>query len=234
VSGDYKRDPDPSCEPFEIVPCHTFITEATFGTPKFAWEKNVLHGKNIYNWWEENTQKRLNSILFAYSLGKSQRILSELYPFAKRPVIIHESMIELTECYRREHRLLAPTISLNSILNQSQCTGELILAPPSILKGIGSDRLHPYETAFASGWMQGSNPAYGLNYDRGFVLSDHADWNDLNKTIDQTGANQVFVLHRSNGALIRHLKKRGISAYPITALTPEIYPRLVPANLSLF
>jgi putative mRNA 3-end processing factor len=234
VSGDYKREFDPSCEPFEVVPCNTFITEATFGTPKFVWKKSTSHGRDIYQWWKENADHGRNSLLFGYSLGKSQRILAELAPWMNRPVVVHPSIETLTQCYRKEGLSLAPTLTLDSIPEGTSLQGELILAPPSILKTSWFEQLGEFETAFASGWMQGSHFGLGNRYDRGFVISDHADWEDLNRTIEDTQANQVFVLHRSHGALVRHLTKRGISAHPISSLVPDEYDRLEPVNLSLF
>lgn len=217
-SGDYKRERDPSCDPFESVPCDTFITEATFGTPKFIWQKDLPHGENIFEWWSDNEKRGLNSILFGYSLGKAQRILAELQPFAHKPVLIHSTIDELTECYRRQNRMLAPTALLmnriKELIFDQRLEGELILAPPSILSESWIHHLGEYKTAFASGWMQGNGRR---GYDRGFVMSDHADWNDLNLTIRQTGARKVFVQHR-DGALIRHLKRDGIEAYSIDDL----------------
>jgi putative mRNA 3-end processing factor len=262
ASGDYKRDPDPSCEPFENVKCDTFITEATFGTPKFAWAKDVDHGSAIAEWWSESERAGRNCILFGYSLGKTQRILAELAPHARKPVLIHSTCVELTECYRQEGRTLAPTRALESALSElggflsgsevlpyarddsrstsvlvnSQLRGEMILAPPSILKEEWAQKLGEYETAFASGWMQNFKPnpySTGRSYDRGFVISDHADWNDLNQTILETGAKRVFVQHRE-GALIRHLRKQGIDAHSSDALTHENYSRLGGRALSLF
>jgi putative mRNA 3-end processing factor len=218
ASGDYKRDKDPSCEPFESVPCDVFITEATFGTPKFVWEKNLNHGQMIYDWWIDNEKNGLNSILFGYSLGKAQRILAELAFHAHKPVLIHSSIHELTECYRRQNRKLAGTMMLNEKINQlifnQQLQGELILAPPSIFSEKWADKLSDYRTAFASGWMQGGGRR---GYDKGFIMSDHADWHDLNQTIVQTGARKVYVQHR-DGALVRHLKRQGIEAWPIEDL----------------
>jgi putative mRNA 3-end processing factor len=217
ASGDYKRDADPSCDPFESVPCDTFITEATFGTPKFVWEKNLPHGNYIANWWRENETAGRNSILFGYSLGKAQRILAELAPHAHKPVLIHDSVHELTECYRRQNRTMATTELLTDKLCRlaggEALAGELILAPPSILREAWSRQLGECRTAFASGWMQGGR----RGYDRGFVMSDHADWNDLNLTIRETGAKTVYVQHR-DGALVRHLKRTGIAAFPIDDL----------------
>lgn len=116
ASGDYKRDSDPSCEPFESVKCDTFITEATFGTPKFTWKKNLNHGEMIASWWRKNQESGKNSLLFGYSLGKAQRILAELRHYAHQPVLIHSSIHELTECYRVQGRHLAKTVGLEEKL----------------------------------------------------------------------------------------------------------------------
>ena len=225
ASGDYKRDRDPSCDPFESVPCDIFITEATFGTPKFVWQKNINHGQMMHDWWLENEKQGINSILFGYSLGKAQRILAELHPYAHKPVIIHHTIDELTDCYRRQMRNMART----EVLNERKLTGELILAPPSILKENWVHLLGEYKTAFASGWMQNSGRG---GYDRGFVMSDHADWNDLNLTIKETGAKKVYVQHR-DGALVRHLKRQGIEAHPIADLDIELFTPKPGENLVL-
>jgi putative mRNA 3-end processing factor len=235
ASGDYKREADPSCDPFEVVPCDTFITEATFGTPKYVWPKSNRHGQDIHDWWTKNAREGFNSLLFGYSLGKAQRILAELAPYAHEPISIHSTMAELTQCYRDEGRKLAPTVPLDSTTDVLQ--GALILAPPSVLEEKLATRLGNYRTAFASGWMHGSSESgygsWGQKHDHGFVLSDHADWSDLNQTIDQSGAKQVYVLHR-NGALVRHLRARGIDAHPISALTRESFERSGGVNLRLF
>lgn len=236
ASGDYKRDSDPSCLPFEPVTCDTFITEATFGTPKFVWEKNLAHGKMIYQWWEENVKASGNSLLFGYSLGKAQRILAELASFAQRPVLIHSSMKALTDCYRSQGIKLAPTLDVMEVIENLSdgelLNGELILAPPSILKEGWAKYLGQYRTAFASGWMQGGTGFGRGSYDHGFVMSDHADWNDLNQTIMETGARRVFVQHR-DGALVRHLRSKGLEAHSVEELNSENYSKLGGMNLRL-
>jgi putative mRNA 3-end processing factor len=242
ASGDYKRDPDPSCEPFEVVPCDTFITEATFGTPKYCWDKSARHGESIYHWWKENASRGENSVLFGYSLGKTQRILAELAPFATRPILIHPAMIELTECYRRAGVRLAETKPIPNLgseatlFEEPPLRGELILAPPAWLRDNGRalEQLGQLKTAFASGWMQGGGFGHGRGVEFGFVLSDHADWNDLIRTVQETGAEQVFVQHRSEGALVRHLRKLGCDAHPVEALTPKSFRRAPQKNLELF
>lgn len=233
ASGDYKRDRDPSCDPFESIKCDTFITEATFGTPKFVWQKDLEHGLMIHDWWSANEKKGINSILFGYSLGKAQRILAELHPFAHKPILIHSTIHELTECYRRQNRNLASTQLLmekiKELIFDQRLEGELILAPPSILSESWIHHLGEYKTAFASGWMQGGGRT---RYDKGFVMSDHADWNDLNETIRQTGARKVFVQHR-DGALVRHLKRDGIEAYGIEELHIDNFGPKAGENLVL-
>ncbi|MBS1960438.1 MAG: ligase-associated DNA damage response exonuclease [Bdellovibrionales bacterium] len=235
ASGDYKRDADPSCEPFEVVKCDTFITEATFGTPKYTWDKNLKHGLAIYEWWQDNAAEGYNSVVFGYSLGKAQRILSELAPYASKPILIYETIRDLTECYREEGRAIAPTVELRDrvALEEWAIQGDLILAPPSALDGNLRIKLGKYRTAFASGWMGGSTWHRQDSYDHGFVMSDHADWNDLNQTIRETGASRVFVQHR-NGALVRHLRKSGIDAYSDEDLRLDNYQHLGGTNLSLF
>lgn len=225
VSGDYKREFDPTCEPFEIVPCDVFITEATFGTPGFVWPKERDLGKEIFDWWNANSEKGINSVLFVYSLGKAQRVLGVLEPFAKKPVYCYHTVTELNECYRNHGIKLADTRCLSRVESDRVLTGELFLVPQSFLKSEQSELLGPrYETAFASGWT--SQRTYGI--DKGFVISDHADWNDLLLTIQQTGAKRIYVQHR-NGALIRHLKSIGLRAFSDSELLPR-----VPDQLQLF
>lgn len=219
ASGDYKRDPDPTCEPFESVPCDVFVTEATFGTPAYVWPKNVDLGKQIYDWWRANAEQGINSVLFAYSLGKAQRVLGVLKPYADRPILCDPSVTVLNECYKNEGVHLAPTTCLNSIDHTEPLSGALFLVPQSFLRSsraflLGSN----FETAFASGWMASKSRGYGSHYDRGFTMSDHADWNDLVRTILETGASKVYVQHRGHGSLVRHLRSLGIDAYPDSEL----------------
>ena len=232
ASGDYKRESDPSCVPFEVVPCDVFVTEATFGAPSYAWGTPREHGRAIAEWWQANAHAGFNSLLFGYSLGKAQRILAELYAHAEKPVYIHSSMLELTECYRAEGVVLAETRDLDE--SPPVLRGELILAPPSVLKTELKERIAPFRSAFASGWMQNKGaPHLTRAYDTGFVISDHADWNALVQTALETGARRVFVQHR-NGALVRELRKRGIDAHPVEALERSQFARLREETLSLF
>ena len=220
ASGDYKRDYDPTCEPFEEVKCDVFITEATFGTPAYQWPKSVDLGSQIHQWWMRNREQGRNSILFAYSLGKAQRVLGVLEPYARSPIYCHPAVTALNECYRSQGVSLAKTICLSEVSMDTRLCGELLLVPQAFLKSdqavvVGED----FETAFASGWMSNARGGYGFGgYDTGFVMSDHADWNDLVRTILATEAKRVYVQHRGQGALVKHLRSMGIRAFPQEAL----------------
>jgi putative mRNA 3-end processing factor len=214
-SGDYKREPDSTCEPFESVECDVFVTEATFGTPTYVWPKNRDVGREIFEWWSENSKKGINSILFAYSLGKTQRVLGTLEPYAERPIYCHSAAAEINACYLKEGIRLAKTKCLSTLEPDRILRGDLVIAPQSFLKSEQVDVLgENYQTAFASGWMNDGHHGY----DRGFLMSDHADWNDLVRTIEETKAKRVYVQHRGKGALVRHLKTLGLQAFPDTDL----------------
>ena len=226
ASGDYKREPDPTCEPFEVVKCDVFVTEATFGTPGYSWPKNKNLGQDIFNWWTANERRGVNSVLFAYSLGKAQRVLGVLAALAHKPIYCHQAATPLNECYKAQGIKLAQTICLSEVSETTRLKGELILAPQAFLKSEQSQILGPrYETAFASGWM--AQNSYG--YNKGFVMSDHADWNDLVTTIRETGAKTVYVQHRGQGALVKHLRTLGLKAYPDLELKSQ-----VPEQMALF
>lgn len=226
VSGDYKRDADPSCEAFEQLSCDVFITEATFGTPAFRWNKSANVGNDIFAWWRENAAQDINSVILAYSLGKAQRILTLLSPLATKPIYCCPSTQLINDCYRAESVDLAPTLCLSEIPSGQRLRGDLAVVPPSFLQS-NSNKVFGknFKTAFASGWMSKSNH----RFDKGFVISDHADWNDLLQTIQATNAKRVYVQHRGKGALVKKINSLGIKAFPDTDLIPKN-----PAQLALF
>jgi len=232
ASGDYKREPDPTCEPFESVPCDVFLTEATFGTPAYKWDRSKDLGLEIFEWWKKNREDGKNSVVCAYSLGKTQRVLGVLEPLMERPIFIDPAATPLTDCYRREGVKLAEYRCLSQVTKP--LVGELIVAPYSFLR---SEKLSllgdQFLTAFASGWMATGKGGYGHSsvFDHGFTMSDHADWSDLISTVVETGAKKVFVQHRGNGALVRHLRKLGIDAYSDAELAKKAAR---PTQLALF
>jgi putative mRNA 3-end processing factor len=212
VSGDYKRDRDPSCDEFEVVPCDTFVTEATFGNPKYAWGDTSQTVAQIFAWWEANRAQDRNSLLYAYALGKSQRVLAELTRHTDRPVHVFGETESMNECYRVEGIRMVPTIALESLPSTRKLQGELIVAPHSINHSPWFEKLGDCETAFASGWMATRRWGFGRQLDRGFVLSDHADFDALVGTVQETGARRVIVHHGGDDALVRHFRRLGLQA----------------------
>lgn len=226
VSGDYKREHDATSEAFEPLRCDVFITEATFGTPAFCWQKSAQVDKDIVSWWYDNAKQGINSVLFAYSLGKTQRVLNMVSTLIDKSIYCDSSAKLINNCYQAEQVDIGSPICLSTLEEGHTLKGELIIAPPSFLQSKRAVLLGKrFETAFASGWMARTH--HSLT--KGFVLSDHADWNDLLFTIKQTGAKRVYVQHRGRGSLVRHLRSIGIKAYPDRDLFPKN-----PSQLSLF
>jgi putative mRNA 3-end processing factor len=166
-------------------------------------------------------------VLTAYSLGKTQRVLGLLRRFTYRPALLDPAAASLTECYRREGVELLPTRCLSSLAPRESLVGELVIAPSSFLSGAYTNRLGSFETAFASGWMAGGTGyGRGAAYDKGFTLSDHADWPALLRTVEETRARRVYVQHRGHGALVRELRARGFEAFPDSELAKPRNPQL--------
>lgn len=209
VSGDYKRDSDPTCEPFEVVPCDTFITEATFGLPIYQWQPASETAREIHNWWQQCREKERTAVLFCYALGKAQRVLGELLAYSNEPVYLHGAVDILTEVYRGAGIPMVPTIPVSEISTGKDLIGKLIIAPPSAYRSAWMKRFKSVETGFASGWMRVRGGRRHRGYDRGFVLSDHADWPQLVRTIQETGARKILVTHGKSDVLVRYLKELG-------------------------
>ncbi len=215
-TGDFKRDPDPSCEAFELVPCDTFITEATFALPVYQWQPGSDVAAEIWQWWQSMRAADRPAILFCYALGKAQRVLSELTQYTDLPVYLHGAVTPLTDIYRQAGVSMLPTCAVD-LKDKKKCyNGELIIAPPGASGSRWVQRFPKAGTGFCSGWMRVRGNRRRRGYDRGFVLSDHADWNGLLRTIEETGARQVLTTHGQAGALIRLLKERGIDARELT------------------
>jgi putative mRNA 3-end processing factor len=211
-TGDFKRDADPTCEPFELVPCDTFITEATFALPVYKWQPGAEVAEEIFQWWQAMRRAERPAILFCYALGKAQRVLAELMPFTDKTVYLHGAVDPLTKIYRNSGVAMLPTQPVDLRDRKKSYEGELIIAPPGASGSTWMRRFPNAGTGFCSGWMRVRGNRRRRGYDRGFVLSDHADWNGLIDTIEQTGAKQVLTTHGQASALIRLLIEKGIDA----------------------
>lgn len=211
ISGDYKSAPDATCEPFEPVRCHTFITESTFGLPVYRWRPQSETFDDINRWWRANQADSRTSIVFAYALGKAQRMLAGLDP-AIGPIACHGAVDRLNRAYR-DAGIALPDAPLATADNAPDLRGRgLIVAPPSAastpwLRKFAAAPAAGVATAFASGWMliRGTRRRRGV--DRGFALSDHADWSGLLDAIRATGASRIGVTHGYVQPLVRYLRE---------------------------
>ncbi|MGD9310713.1 MAG: ligase-associated DNA damage response exonuclease [Desulfosarcina sp.] len=217
VSGDYKRHVDPTCLPFEPVRCHTLISESTFGLPIFRWpdpEQTILE---INSWWRSNRKQGCTSVLFAYALGKAQRILSGLDPTIG-PILTHGAVEKMTQCYRGAGIRLPETQYVNNVEDKDLIAGALVLAPPSADNRAWMRRFPNSSRAFVSGWMRIRGNRRRRSVDRGFVLSDHSDWDGLVNTIAESRARKIYLTHGYANELSRWLQNQGYEAEVIPAV----------------
>jgi putative mRNA 3-end processing factor len=211
ISGDYKLDPDPTCRPFEVTRCHTFVTEATFGLPIYRWPPQSEIFAAIHRWWKSNQEMGKASLLFAYSLGKAQRLLAGL-DTSMGPILTHGAVENLNQLYRASGIPLPTTVPVGAAPKNTNWSKALIVAPPSAQGTPWMRRFGVLSTAFSSGWMQIRGTRRRRSIDRGFVLSDHADWPGLVGAIEATGAERVWVTHGYTSVLARWLQEKGLEA----------------------
>ena len=211
VSGDYKVEPDATCSPFEAVRCHTFVTESTFGLPIYRWPSQSSVFDDINAWWRGNAGSGKASLLLAYALGKSQRLLSGLDP-SIGPIFTHGAVEKLNRAYREGGVALPPTSYAGAAAKGKSWAGSMIVAPPSAQGTPWARKFGPVSYALASGWMTIRGTRRRKAVDRGFVLSDHVDWPGLLGAIDATGANRVLVTHGYTSVVVRYLREKGIDA----------------------
>lgn len=210
-TGDYKLQPDPTCTPFELLHCHTFITECTFGLPLFRWQDPaVIHGE-INAWWRKNAAEGRTSMILAYALGKSQRVLAGLDP-SIGPILLHGAALELVELYRASGVALPPAAHASADNAREHKGRALVIAPSSALNSRWARKFNPLSVGVASGWMQVRGFRRRQAADRGFVLSDHVDWPGLMQTLADTGAQHVIATHGYTGPLVRYLREKGMQA----------------------
>jgi putative mRNA 3-end processing factor len=212
VSGDYKTGPDPTCAPFEPVRCHVFISESTFGLPIYHWPPAAELFTEIDDWWRANQARERTSVLFAYALGKAQRVLAGV-DAGIGPVLVHGAVARFLPVY------LAAGVALPEVVGSEAAASVrgrgLVVAPPSTAGSPWLRRFGAVSTAFASGWMQVRGNRRRRNLDRGFALSDHADWNGLIQAIRATGAPRVLLTHGQAPTLERWLREHGWDAEPL-------------------
>lgn len=211
ASGDYKLEDDGTCAPFEPVRCHTFITESTFGLPIYRWQPQAELFADINSWWQSNATDGRTSVLFCYAFGKAQRLLSGLNPDIGT-ILTHGAVEPLNDIYRAAGVPLPPTQRVGDVTDVLQMRRSIVLAPPSAQGTSWMKRFGDYADGFASGWMQLRGTRRRRGVDRGFVVSDHADWPGLQQAISATRAERVFVTHGQVNVMVRWLIEQGLDA----------------------
>jgi putative mRNA 3-end processing factor len=214
VSGDYKLADDPTCDPFEPVRCHTFVSESTFGLPVYRFIDPRIVIADIAQWWRANAETGRPSVLFCYAFGKAQRIQAGLALAGALdigPLVLHGAIPPLNDAYRSAGVMLPPGRRVTDVDAQA-LRRALVLAPPSAAASPWLRRFGDFRDGFASGWMLVRGARRRRGVDRGFVLSDHADWPGLNAAIDASGAQRIVVTHGQVPIMVRWLTDRGLQA----------------------
>jgi len=211
ASGDYKVEDDGTCAPFEPVRCETFITESTFGMPIYRWKPQAEIYADINGWWRSNADQGRTSVLYCYSFGKAQRILHGI-DASIGPIICHGAAEPLNNVYREAGVALPPTLLATDVTDKNLFKKALVIAPPAAGGSPWIKRFGDYSDAFASGWMQVRGARRRRSVDRGFVLSDHADWPGLMQAIGESGASRVIVTHGQIPTMVRWLQQNGLDA----------------------
>lgn len=193
VSGDYKLQDDGISTPYESLKCNHFITESTFGLPIYNFPIPLEIASDINNWWCKNKKEGRNSIIIGYALGKAQRIIKQLDPSIGK-IFTHGAVANLNDVLSVFDLGLPQTQPANRA-EKKTLNGDIIVAPPSAIGTSWLKRFEPFSLGICSGWMQLRGARRRRGADRGFILSDHADWNQLNTAIKETGAENVYVTH---------------------------------------
>jgi putative mRNA 3-end processing factor len=213
VTGDYKRLPDPTAAPFELVACDTLVTEATFGLPVFQHPRPGDEIARLLKSVADNPGR--SHLVGAYALGKAQRVMALLRAAGyDRPIYLHGAMVELVALYEAHGIALGPT-RLVLEADKAELAGAIAIAPPGALKDRWSRRLPDPVLAVASGWMSVKQRARQSGVELPLVISDHADWNELRATIAECAAGEVWVTHGREDALVYWAEQHGLRAQPL-------------------
>ena len=207
ITGDFKRQKDDTCEEFKKVKTDYLISESTFGLPIFKWEEPKKIVEDISQWIDSSPNK--TSILFCYSLGKAQRLLNEISKTnLKNNIYTHSSIYKMNNCYKKLGVNIVDTKKFDKTENIDKFKGCLILLPPVLNKGSFLKKFKEIQTGFASGWMSIRALRKRSGYDKGFPISDHADWDGILKTVYESEAKNVFFHHGDSEALNRYLNEK--------------------------
>ncbi|GIV24425.1 MAG: DNA ligase-associated DEXH box helicase [Bacteroidia bacterium] len=210
ITGDYKRQADPTTALFEPLRADVIVSECTFGLPIYRWPPAEGVIQELLAWWQACAAEGKNAVLYVYALGKAQRVLASL-PSDAGPLYVHASIAAINALYEAEGVKLASWRPATEWVKGT--AGALILAPPQVQGSRWVERFAPYEEGQASGWMAIRGRRRQRALDRGFVLSDHADFPALEETIRESGAQRVFLTHGYRAEMAQYLRTRGWEAY---------------------
>lgn len=215
ITGDYKLADDPTCKAFEPVRCHTLITESTFGLPIYRWSSSTELFASVDAWWRANQVAGKTSVIFGYSLGKAQRILTGV-DSTIGPIFTHGAIERITRAYRESGVELPATQPVSEVIigrgKAKPWIGGLVIAPTWATSPAWLRKFEPYSDAIASGWMQIRGTRRRKAVDRGFPISDHADWPGLLTAIREAGASRVLATHGFAPVLARYCREQGLDA----------------------
>ncbi len=211
VSGDYKLESDSLSGSFESIKCHHFITESTFGLPVYKWKPDSMVFDEINEWWRNNKEEGKFSIIYAYALGKSQRVLSGL-DTSIGPILTHGAVENVNELYRASGLKIPETSYVSPEIDLKKNKGALVIAPPSAAGSSWIKKFKDHSEGQTSGWMALRGTKRRRNVDRGFVLSDHADWEGLNQAVESSGAEKIYVTHGYRTIFSKWLREKGYQA----------------------
>jgi len=219
ISGDYKRTADPTARPFELVPCDVFVTEATFGLPVFCHPDPQHEVEKLLN--SQAIFPQSCHAVGCYALGKTQRLIAELRRAGyDRTIYLHGALMKLTELYEARGVALGPYAQVTPD-NRKSLAGEIVLCPPSALADRWSRSLPDVIPAAASGWMQIRARAKQQRVELPLIISDHCDWPELIDTIRETGAEEIWVTHGREEALVHYCRKLGHRACALSLIGYE-------------
>ena len=201
VTGDYKRRADPTCPPFEVTPCDIFITEATFGLPVFTHPPIADEMAKLTGALEAHPDRCV--LVGAYALGKAQRVIAELRAAGHHDVIyLHGAMEKMCNLYK-DFGVDLGRLELVADRSKEDMRGSIVVSPPSALNDRWSRRLPDPITAMASGWMRVRQRARQRNVELPLVISDHADWHELTRTVEEVNPYETWITHGREEALLR-------------------------------
>lgn len=208
-SGDYKLQADGISEPFEPIKCHVFISESTFGLPIYRWRPQHEIFEEMNAWWRKNQDDGKVSVVAGYALGKAQRILRNIDPSIGR-IFVHGAVDKVCHILTQQGLHLPPIERVTPEMKKKDFEGGLVVCPPSAVGSPWLRRFDPYSLGIASGWMNLRGARRRRGADRGFILSDHADWDELNLAVKETGAEKTFITHGYSEIFSRWMNESGI------------------------